>query len=350
MQQHQPLIEIIIPNWNGWTMLQTCLASLELQTSKNFSVTVVDNGSTDQSVQLIHHQFPSVKCISLPENIGFSAGVNRGIEQAQAKWLFLLNNDIEVAPDCLEVIENWIQSQRGYDCLAVKMINFHDRDYLDGAGDAYLRGGAGYRLGTMEKDSPFYSTSREVFGSCAGAAVYSRHYFDKAGLFDEDYFAYLEDVDLNLRGVRRRLKTYYLAEAKVYHIGSATTGSKINPFTIRQSTKNSLHTLTKNYPLSLYIRLFPVIAVYQLLWFVFCVKKCKLISYFSGIIRAVYETPRMIRKRKQVLACEDNISVRQYAVLLKDAERDVIASIMSRRQSAGKSNALFNVYCALFLK
>lgn len=256
MKDEQPLIEIIIPNWNGWTMLQDCLASLEKQSSGNFSVTVVDNGSTDASVDNLRRSFPWVKCIALSENIGFAAGVNCGIKQAASRWLFLLNNDIEVAPDCMATIENWIVKQQGYDCLAVKMINFHDRQYLDGAGDAYLRGGAGYRLGTMEKDSALYSTSRDVFGACAGAALYSRHYFEQAGYFDEDYFAYLEDVDLNLRAVRRNLKTYYLAEAKVYHIGSATTGSKINPFTIRQSTKNSLHTLTKNYPLPILIRFF----------------------------------------------------------------------------------------------
>ncbi len=349
MKDSQPLIEIIIPNWNGWTMLQDCLASLEKQSSGNFSVTVVDNGSTDASVENIHRRFPAVKCIVLPYNIGFSAGVNRGIEQATAEWMFLLNNDIEAAPDCIEAIENWIENQQGYDCLAVKMLNYHDRQYLDGAGDAYLRGGAGYRLGTMEKDSPLYSTSREVFGACAGAAVYSRRYFERAGLFDEDYFAYLEDVDLNLRAVRRNLKTYYLAEAKVYHIGSATTGSKINPFTIRQSTKNSLHTLTKNYPASLLVRFFPAIVVYQLLWFVFCVKKCKLISYLSGIIRAVCETPKMVQKRRDVLDNADNIGADAFGVLLKEAERDVIESIMSRRRSAGKSNTLFKAYCSLFL-
>lgn len=349
MKDRQPLIEIIVPNWNGWTMLQECLASLEQQTSHNFSVTVVDNGSTDDSVKLLAHRFPEVRCIALAENIGFSAGVNRGIEQSKAAWIFLLNNDIEVAPDCLETIEHWIMSQQGYDCLAVKMINYHDRQYLDGAGDAYLRGGAGYRLGTMEKDSSCYSTSREVFGSCAGAAVYSRNYFETAGLFDEDYFAYLEDVDLNLRGVRLNLKTYYLAGARVFHIGSATTGSKINPFTIRQSTKNSLHTLTKNYPFSLFVRLLPVIVVYQFLWFLFCAKKCKLISYFSGIIRAVHEMPKMVRKRRMVLGNSDNISVEKFAVLLKDAEREVLKSIMSRRRSEGKSNALLKAYCALFL-
>lgn len=330
-------------------MLETCLASLEKQTSDNFSVTVVDNGSTDDSVDKLRRDFPQVKCISLPENTGFAAGVNRGIEQAEGRWLFLLNNDIEVADDCIFEIEKFIQSQQNFDCIAVKMINYHSRQYLDGAGDAYLRGGAGYRLGTMEKDSVFYSTSRQVFGACAGAAVYSRKFFETAGLFDEDYFAYLEDVDLNVRGVRRNLKTYYLAGAKVYHIGSATTGSKINPFTIRQSTKNSIHTLTKNYPVSLMVRFLPVIIVYQFLWFVFCVKKGKLLSYISGIIRALAETPKMLGKRRSNLENGHNIKAVEFAVILRNAEREVIDSIMSRRRSAGKSNALLKAYGTLFL-
>ncbi|MCW5214516.1 glycosyltransferase family 2 protein [Desulfobulbus sp. US5] len=127
---------------------------------------------------------------------------------------------------------------------------------MDGAGDGYLRGGAGYRLGTMELDGPAYNQAGLIFGACAGAVLYRRSLFDQIGLFDEDFFAYLEDVDLNLRINHSGKRGYYVPTAKVYHIGSASSGSKINPFTIRLSTRNSFYVLLKNYPTRLFFSLF----------------------------------------------------------------------------------------------
>lgn len=349
MQSGQPLVEIVIPNWNGREMLTCCLASLAKQTCQNFSVTVVDNGSTDGSLAFLSDTYPHVKVISFPENRGFSVAVNEGIEHANAQWVFLLNNDIEVADTCLEQIENSIQQHTEFDSFAVKMVNFNEREYLDGAGDEFLRGGAGYRLGTMEKDNTQYSTSREVFGACAGAAVYSRRFFDLVGVFDNDFFAYLEDVDLNVRARRRGLKCYYIAEAVVFHIGSATTGSKINPFTIAQSTKNSLHVLTKNYPVSLLLRFIIVILVYQFIWFIFCVKKGKLLSYFRGLFLALKETPMMLKKRRLINTQDNLLSPSEFANILSRSESEVVSSIMSRRSSANKGNALLKLYRTIFL-
>ncbi len=349
MQSGQPLVEIVIPNWNGREMLSCCLTSLEKQTCQNFSVTVVDNGSTDGSLAFLSDNYPEVKVIPFPENRGFSVAVNEGIEHASAPWIFLLNNDIEVADTCIEQIGNAIQLYPAYDSFAVKMVDFNERDFLDGAGDEFLRGGAGYRLGTMEKDNSLYSTSREVFGACAGAAVYSRRFFDLVGVFDNDFFAYLEDVDLNVRARRRGLKCFYIADAVVFHIGSATTGSKINPFTIAQSTKNSLHVLTKNYPVSLLFRFIVVILIYQFIWFVFCVKKGKVLSYFRGLYIAVKETPVMLKKRRSINNQDNLLSSNEFANILSKSENEVVRSIMSRRSSANKGNALLNLYRTLFL-
>lgn len=349
IESAQPLVEVVIPNWNGCEMLETCLASLAKQTFTNFSITVVDNGSTDKSLSFIQEHYPDVKVIEFPENRGFSVAVNQGIQEATAPWIFLLNNDIEVESDCLQQIATFVQNNTEYDCLAVKMLNFHHRQYLDGAGDAVLRGGAGYRLGTMEQDSEQYSTSREIFGACAGAAVYSQRFFEITGFFDNDFFAYLEDVDLSFRARRRGLRSYYLAEAAVYHIGSATTGSKINSFTIKQSTKNSFHVLTKNYPVQLWLRFLPVILVYQFIWFLFTMKKGQVLSYCIGLGRALTETPGMIRKGCENSRFPENISISDFARQLKESENEVIESIMSRRSSAGKGNGLLKIYQSLFL-
>ncbi len=344
-----PMVDIVIPNWNGKDMLATCLESLARQTCQKFSVTVIDNGSTDGSPLFIREKYPSVKLITFQENRGFSFAVNEGIKVATSQWVFLLNNDIEVHKDCLAHVINFIENNKEYDSLAVKMLDFYQRDYIDGAGDAVMRGGAGYRLGTMERDSERYSISREIFGACAGAALYSKRFFEQAGLFDNDFFAYLEDVDLNFRARHRGLRCFYLSEAVVYHIGSATTGSKINSFTIRQSTKNSFHVLTKNYPFSLFMRFLPVIIVYQSLWFIFCVKKMKVVAYFSGILFALVETPLMLKKRKENLSFAGLISTNDFAQMLTCSENEVVESIMSRRDSVNKNNWLLTLYKKLFI-
>ena len=347
MTRNAPLIEIVIPNWNGKHLLQDCLDSLARQTFQGFSVTVVDNGSSDGSAELLARDYPEVKVISFTENRGFSVAVNAGIEQSSAPWILLLNNDMEIDPRCLAVLRNGVKTYRDYDFFALKMLNFHQRAILDGAGDGYLRGGAGYRLGTMEEDGPPYDHDRDVFGACAGAALYRRDFFARVGLFDQDFFAYLEDVDLNLRARRVGCRCRFLAAAIVWHIGSATSGSKINPLTIRLSTRNNINVLAKNYPLSLALRYLPAICLYQLAWFLFNLKKGMLLPYLQGLRQGLAELPGMLAKRRMNAA--GSISVAAFDNILRQAERDAVDSIMARRRAAGKGNALLRAYARILL-
>lgn len=342
-----PLITVIIPNWNGKHFLKKCIESLLNQTLTNFRIIVVDNGSTDDSVFFLHDTFPEVHCISLPENKGFSYAVNRGIEQAETPYILLLNNDIEVPPDCFAELIDAVKKLEEFDFFALKMINYHNRDLIDGAGDGILRGGVGYRYGTMEQDSELYNRGRQVFGACAGAALYTKDFFDTVGLFDEDFFAYLEDVDLNLRANCLGLRCYYIPQACVYHIGSATTGSKINAMTISLSTKNNLNVLVKNYPISLFLRFLPVICVYQFFWLLFVCKKLKLLSYLRGILSGLLQIPVMIGKRKDTIK-KSVLTVKELGELMKQSEYRVICSIMARREDEGKNNGMLQLYLKLF--
>ncbi len=347
MVPNEPLIEIVIPNWNGKRFLKDCLDSLARQSLRHFTITVVDNGSSDGSVALLERDYSEVKIIRFAENRGFSVAVNAGIEQATAPWILLLNNDMEVAQDCLAALDCGIEQYREYDFFALKMKNFHQRFLLDGAGDGVLRGGVGYRLGTMEHDGPPYDTDRDVFGACAGAALYRRDFFARVGLFDNDFFAYLEDVDLNMRARRAGCRCRFLASAIVYHIGSATSGSKINPLTIRLSTRNNLNVLVKNYPLSLIFLYFPVICLYQTAWFFFVLKKKMFLPYLKGLLQFFGQLPQMMVKRRNGLAHQ--LTAKEFGQLLCQAEKDVITSIMARRSAEGKNNLLLQVYCKLFL-
>ncbi len=341
-------IDIVIPNFNGKVFLPACLDSLQKQSYSDFHVIVVDNGSSDGSVEFLHRNYPEVLVLAWDENTGFSAAVNGGIMAGTAPLVFLLNNDTELDEKCLERLITAAELKTDYDFFAAKMLNYHNRSVLDGAGDAFLRGGVGYRIGTMEGDNEYYSNARQVFGACAGAALYRRDFFDELGLFDEDFFAYLEDVDLNLRANSRGKKCWYVPDARVYHIGSATTGSKINPFTVSLSTRNNLCVLVKNYPLSLLFRFAPAICVYQFFWLCFVIKKWQFVAYVQGLIKFLKILPLMLGKRKENL-CSQSLDHHELAILMNKAEEEVIQSIMRRREAKGQGNQLFSFYQRLFL-
>ncbi len=346
MSSFQPLVDIVIPHYNGVDFLATCLRSLFQQSYSFFSITVVDNGSSDSSLEFIRKNYPLVHIISWPVNKGFSPAVNAGILAGTAPLVFLVNNDTELELDCLEHLVQTAMIQTEYDFFAAKMINFHHRHLLDGAGEGFLRGGAGYRLGTMEKDDDFYRQPRRVFGACAGAALYRRELFETIGLFDEDFFAYLEDVDFNVRANSRGKKCYFVPDARVFHIGSATSGSKINPFTVKLSTRNNFFVLAKNYPLSFFFRFFPALCVYQLFWLAFVVKRKQFPAFVRGVIEFFTSLPLMLKKRKEVLA-HITLSSDELARIFALAEREVVVSIMKRRQAQGKTNRFLWVYLRL---
>ncbi|MCI5128912.1 MAG: glycosyltransferase family 2 protein [Candidatus Electrothrix sp. AUS3] len=211
----------------------------------------------------------------------------------------------------------------------------------------------GYRLGTMEQDGPAYNVPGPIFGACAGAVLYRRSLFDDIGLFDEDFFAYLEDVDLNLRINYSGRQGYYVPAAKVYHIGSASSGSKINPFTVRLSTCNSLYVLLKNYPARLIFRFLPVIFTYQCLWLLFVIKKRQFLPYLQGIRQALNGMVMMRKKwgmfSQNTRQDHTTLTVDEFASCLTAAEQTVVQSIMRRRTAEGKNSWLLRVYLKVFL-
>ncbi len=341
-------IDIVIPNWNGKDLLRACLESLKQQVFTDFTVIIVDNGSRDGSLEMLENNYPEVQVISWAENRGFSVAVNAGIRASTASLVFLLNNDTELHKNCLQELAEAAVEQNDADFFAAKMVNYYDHKMLDGAGDAFLRGGVGYRLGTMEKDSALYSVPGPVFGACAGAALYRKSMLQETGCFDEDFFAYLEDVDLNLRANSRGKICWYVPEAKVYHVGSASTGSKINAFTVSLSTRNNFYILLKNYPLGLLLRFAPVIVIYQFFWFCFLLKNKQVPAYCKGIWGFMRNFPLIFAKRKQNLA-KQSISNKCLAAIMRNAEGQVIDSIMARRYAKGQGNLLFTVYKKIFM-
>jgi GT2 family glycosyltransferase len=314
-------LTLIIPNWNGERVLHTCLESLRRQSFQNFETVLVDNGSTDGSVELVRRHFPEVRLIPLRENGGFSAAVNVGLGVSNAEYAALLNPDTEADPGWLEALIRAAERHPETSFFASKLVDFYDRRILDGAGDALRRSGLPYRLGHGELDRGHFDREAYVFGACAAAALYRRTLFEQIGPFDEDFFAYCEDGDISFRSQLAGHRCLYVPEAVVYHVGSASTGGKRSPTATRLGTQNGVNLLVKNLPTSLVWRLLPSLLAGQL-------SRILVTSFFSGGLRAHLSgligawllLPRMLGKRKAIQA-RKQVSDAYVRDLLRESSR-----------------------------
>lgn len=239
---------VVIPNYNGKKYLDNCLRSLEGAGKGEFAVLVVDNGSTDGSVQETEARYPWLRVIAFTENRGFCAAVNEGIRAAETPYVFLLNNDTVVEPGCVLALEERMERERDLFSLSARMVDMANPSRMDGAGDFYNALGWARAAG-KGKPAKRCLRRRDVFSSCAGAALYRKEYLEHTGLFDELHFAYLEDVDLGYRARIMGYRNAYEPDAVVRHAGSGFSGSRYNPFKITHSSRNNVYLIYKNMPL-----------------------------------------------------------------------------------------------------
>ena len=279
-------VTVVIPNYNGSAYLPACLGALRRQKYQDFHTIVVDNGSSDESRELVKRDYPEVRLITLPENRGFCGAVNIGIRASRTPYVILLNNDTEAEAGFVGGLLRAIRKDaRRFSCSA-KMVQFHDRDRIDDAGNYYTALGWAYAWGKgrPQKD---YCRERKIFAACAGAAIYRKDVLDRIGGFDEVHFAYLEDVDV---GYRARIQGYvnvYAPEAVVCHVGSATTGSRYNSFKVQYSAQNNIYLIYKNMPFFQIVLNLPFLAAGFLIKFLFFVKKGLGKDYLTGLKRCL---------------------------------------------------------------
>lgn len=236
---------IIIPNYNGLKFMEPCMAALERQTCQDFDLLVVDNGSTDGSVEwLKEHGIPS---IFLPENTGFSGAVNVGIKASKTPFVILLNNDTEAKEGYVEALIHEIERSPKIFSVSPKMIQLYHKELMDDGGDMYSIMGWAYQRGVGQEIGR-YNRACNVFSACAGAAIYRREIFEEIGYFDEMHFAYLEDIDVGYRAKIAGYYNRYCPSAEIYHVGSGTSGSKYNEFKVRLAARNNVYLNYKNMP------------------------------------------------------------------------------------------------------
>lgn len=245
-----PKASLIIPNWNGAHLLSACLQSINEQTFRDFEVIVVDNGSLDNSLEVIKKVLPKTKVIALPENVGFSPAVNKGIKAAQGKYIVLINNDAKLDKNCLNFLIQAADLHEEVGFVAAKMLNFFDKTVIDSAGDYIDAVGHANNIGFGEKDGPKFSKEGSLFLATGGGSLFKKEVFEKVGLLDEDYFAYFEDVDLCLRAQLQGYKGWFEPKAVIFHIHKATSG-KNKPFLEYLQFRNMAATIIKDFPKAL---------------------------------------------------------------------------------------------------
>lgn len=291
-------ISVIIVNWNGMHHLQECLSALSKQTFKSFETILVDNGSTDGSVDFVYENFPNIKLIKLDQNEGFCKGNNIGIRHSTREFVALLNNDTKVDKNWLqELYESLTQDPQAGIC-ASSMVNYFNRDFLDTAGDGYDICGTGFKIGRGFPVSRFQN-KRYVFGACAGAALYRRSMLDKIGFFDEDFFAIGEDVDLSFRAKLAGYKCVYVPKAVVFHKVNQTVGFDSN-FLLYHKRRNVEYTYFKNMPGLLLIVTFPFHFLYEFLTAIEAVSIGKLKQFLKSKFDFIKNLPQVLKKRKAI--------------------------------------------------
>ncbi len=277
-------VTVVIPNYNGTAYLKECLDSLFAGNSPA-KVIVVDNGSTDGSVELLQKEYGAggkVELVCLAENTGFCHAVNVGILRTGTEFVFLLNNDTTVEKGCLSRLVRALDEDENYFSAAAKLINMHFPEKLDDAGDFYSALGWAFARG---KDEPVekYQKQGRIFASCGAAVLYRKRILDEIGLFDELHFAYLEDIDIGYRANIAGYRNIFVPEAVVYHAGSGVSGSRHNAFKVDLSAKNSIYLIAKNMPFLQILLNLPFLLAGFLVKCLFFLKKGLFDIYVKGL-------------------------------------------------------------------
>jgi GT2 family glycosyltransferase len=242
-----PAVSVVVVNWNGAAVLPRCLDALAAQTRRDFELLVVDNASSDGSADGLEARYPEARVIRLESNVGFAAANNLAARAACGKWLALVNNDAFLDANWLKAMVAAAEARPAFTCFASRMLQADDASRLDGAGDAYHFSGLVWRRGHGQPADQVALEEAEVFSPCGAAAFYLRQAFLDTGGFDEDFFAYAEDVDL---GFRLRLlghRCLYVPAAVAHHVGSASHGPN-SDFSVYYGHRNLVWTYVKNMP------------------------------------------------------------------------------------------------------
>lgn len=253
LTENSSKVAVVILNWNGRKFLQQFLPGLiENSSVPCVELYVADNGSTDDSVSFIQQNYPQIKLVLFDKNYGFTGGYNKALGQIESEYFVILNSDVEVTPNWLEPLIDFMDKNRASAACQPKIKSFAQKDYFEYAGAAggfidkygypFCRGRI---LNELEKDEGQYDDVREIFWATGACMFVRASVFQSAGGFDEDFFAHMEEIDLCWRFKNMGHKIYYHPASVVYHVGGGALPND-SPRKLFLNYRNNLFLLLKN--------------------------------------------------------------------------------------------------------
>ncbi len=244
-------VAVVILNFNGRDLLQKFLPSI-IQFSPSAKIFLADNHSSDDSVELVREEFPSIEIISIPENRGFCGGYNYALQKVEADYYVLLNSDVEITPRWIEPAIELFEKDASIGAIQPKILSYHHKNkfeyagagggFIDTLGYPFCRGRV---FNVLEEDQGQFNDTLPVFWA-SGACLFIRSsLFHSVGRFDEDFFAHMEEIDLCWRIQQTGIQIYYQGKSTVYHIGGGTLSTS-NPKKTYFNFKNGLSLMVKN--------------------------------------------------------------------------------------------------------
>ena len=247
----QPLLSVVIPNWNGKHFLTECIDSLKEQTFRDFEIILVDNGSTDGSAEFAEKRYGDfIRIIRNDKNLGFTGGNNVGIQASKGEYIVLLNNDTWADPRWLEELAKATRFDLPIRMWGSKVCSYYQRDRIEGVGELIYWDGLCRARGQYEQDHGQYNAMEEILFPPGCGAMYRKSLLDEIGLFDEDFFTYADDSDVGIRARLAGWKCLYVPSAIVYHKNSGTAG-QYSPLKAFYVERNRFWITIKYFPLPL---------------------------------------------------------------------------------------------------
>ncbi len=249
-------VAVVILNWNGQKHLEMFLPSVVAHSAiEGVGIYVADNGSTDNSVEFLKLEYPQINLIILDKNYGYTGGYNRALAQIDAEYFVLLNSDVEVTPNWIEPIIQFMDKDKKVAACQPKILSYSNREYFEYAGAAggfidkygypFCRGRI---LNSFEKDEGQYNDTAEIFWATGACLFVRADLFKLTGGLDDNFFAHMEEIDLCWRLKNMGYKIYYLSSSTVYHLGGGSLSNN-SPKKLYLNYRNNLFLLHKNLPI-----------------------------------------------------------------------------------------------------
>jgi GT2 family glycosyltransferase len=292
-------VTVIVVNWNSGNLLNECLLRLTRQKLSPARILVMDNGSTDGSA-LCAQTIPGVTLRMLGRNLGFAAANNQALNECDTDLVALLNPDAFPEPDWLLRLVAAAAAHPDIAAFGSRQMMYGFASTLDGIGDVYHISGRVWRKGHGSMQLATDQIADKIFSPCAGAALYRRDALVKVGGFDEDYFCYIEDIDLGFRLQLAGYSCLYVPDAVVHHIGSASSGGKHSDFSVYHGHRNLVWTFVKNMPGLLFWLLLPLHVLLNLGTLVLFTGNGQGRVIWQAKRDAIRGLPKMWKKRTQI--------------------------------------------------